>query len=68
MRTNIEIDGPLIEEAMSLSGLSTKRAVVAEALKEFVAKRKRLDLRDLAGDVSFAEGYDYNALRMGAPQ
>ena len=68
MRTNIEIDELLMEEAMSLSGLPTKRAVVAEALKEFVAKRKRLDLRDLAGDVSFAEGYDYKALRAGTAQ
>lgn len=63
MRTNIDIDEPLIEEAMALANLPTKRAVVAAALTEFVAKRKMLDLRDLAGTVSFAPGYDHKALR-----
>ncbi|MDR0989949.1 MAG: type II toxin-antitoxin system VapB family antitoxin [Propionibacteriaceae bacterium] len=65
MRTNIEIDDPLMDEAMMLSGLTTKRAVVTTALQEFVAKRKRRDLRDLAGQVEFVDGYDHKALRVG---
>jgi Arc/MetJ family transcription regulator len=32
MRTNIEIDDRLIEEALRLTGLKTKRAVVEEGL------------------------------------
>jgi len=65
VRTNIDIDDALMGEAISLSRLPTKRSVVDAALKEFVAKRKRLDLRDLAGTVRFADGYDYKALRTG---
>jgi hypothetical protein len=34
-------------------------------LEEFVAKRRRLDLRDLFGQVTFAPGYDHKALREG---
>ena len=36
MRTNIEIDDELIGKAMSLSGLTTKRETVEEALRLLV--------------------------------
>lgn len=36
MRTNIEIDDDLIATAMRVSGLSTKRAIVEEALRRYV--------------------------------
>ena len=50
MRTNIEIDDKLIGEAMKATGLSTKKAVVEEALRGLVRRyhqRKAID--DLAG-------------------
>ena len=65
MRTNIDIDEDLIREAMEVGNLSTKRATVTQALEEFVARRRRLDLRDLLGQVEFAPGYDHKALREG---
>ncbi|MDR1237407.1 MAG: type II toxin-antitoxin system VapB family antitoxin [Propionibacteriaceae bacterium] len=65
MRTNIDLDNELIDEAMRLGGLTTKKAAVEVALREFVDKRKRADLRDLFGKIPFQEGYDYKALRMG---
>ncbi|MDR1428594.1 MAG: type II toxin-antitoxin system VapB family antitoxin [Bifidobacteriaceae bacterium] len=65
MRTNIDIEEQVMAEAIELSGLRTKRAVVDQALREFVARRRRLDLRDLAGKVRFSEGYDYKELREG---
>ena len=41
MRTNIVIDDKLIEDAMKLSGLKTKKKeVVNLALREFVENRK----------------------------
>lgn len=50
MRTNIEIDDDLLEEAMTASGLTTKRATVEEALRQLVAThRQREALRSLAG-------------------
>lgn len=36
MRTNIEIDDELLSQAMSVAGLSTKRATVEEGLRLLV--------------------------------
>jgi Arc/MetJ family transcription regulator len=63
MRTNIEIDEAMMRKAMELSGLKTKREVVEHALREFVERRMRKDLRDLRGAIQFADGYDYKAMR-----
>jgi len=41
MRTNIEIDENLMNEAMRLTGLPTKRAVVEEGLKLLVRVGKQ---------------------------
>lgn len=65
MRTNIEIDDSLMEKAVAISGLKTKKEVVERALIEFVANRSRKDLRDLRGKIQFADDYDYKAMREG---
>lgn len=50
MRTNIDIDDELLEEAMAATGLATKRATVEEALRQLVAAHhRRAALRSLAG-------------------
>ena len=50
MRTNIEIDDKLMTEAMRLTGLPTKRAVVEEGLKLLVqARRQAQALKALKG-------------------
>ena len=41
MRTNIVIKDELLEEAMKLAGVKTKKEVVNMALEEFVKNRKR---------------------------
>lgn len=66
MRTNIVLDDSLVDEAFKLSGISTKRELVMQALKEFVDNRKRLDLRELKGTGGFLENYDYKTLRSNA--
>ena len=63
MRTNILIDDEIMRVAQELSGIKTKKEVVDQALREFVAKRTRKDLRDLRGKIQFADGYDYKSLR-----
>ena len=48
MRTNIVIDDELMEKALEMSGLKTKREAVEEGLKLLIkmsAQRKILDLR-----------------------
>ena len=64
MRTNIVIDDELMEEAFNVSGgVSTKKELVELALREFVDTRKRRDLRELRGRITFADEYDYKPMR-----
>ena len=63
MRTNIVLDDDLVAEAMKLSQITTKRQVVEQALAEFVAFRKRLDVRELKGSGVIRDDYDHKALR-----
>ena len=65
MRTNIVIDDKLMEQAMRVSGLSTKKEVVDRALSEFVQRHTRKDLLELRGKIQFADNYDYRAMRKG---
>jgi Arc/MetJ family transcription regulator len=58
MRTNIEIDDELIEEAQRLSGLKTKRAVIDAALRMFVRVQHQKDVLQLAGKVEFWDDFD----------
>ena len=63
MRTNIVLDDDLINEALKLSGVKTKKDVISFALQEFVAMRKRRNLLDLEGKIKFQDNYDYKAMR-----
>jgi Arc/MetJ family transcription regulator len=63
MRTNIEIDDELMEEAFRLTNVRTKKELVHLALMEFVKAKKKKDLLELSGKIQFHEGYDYKALR-----
>lgn len=50
-RTNIELDEELVSEALKLTHLKTKKALVNYALKELVRKVKRKNLLHLEGKV-----------------
>jgi Arc/MetJ family transcription regulator len=63
MRTNIELDDALVSEAQQLSHIHTKRELIDVALREFVANRKRLDLRELYGIKELQNDYDYKNTR-----
>jgi Arc/MetJ family transcription regulator len=52
-RTNIELDEKLVKEALKLSCLKTKKAVVHYALQELVRKKKRKRLLELEGKVEW---------------
>jgi Arc/MetJ family transcription regulator len=58
MRTNIDIDDNLMEEAQRLSGLKTKRAVVDAALRMFVRVKRQTDILNLAGKVRWEGNLD----------
>ena len=63
MRTNIVLDDQLVAEAQALSHIKTKRELIEVALQEFVANRKRLDLRALKGVNELRADYDYKSTR-----
>jgi len=63
MATNLDIDQELLEEAMKLGGHRTKRAVVSEALREYVERRHQLRILELFGTVEYDADYDYKAQR-----
>ena len=58
MRTNIDIDEDLIKEAMKLTGITTKKAVVEAALQQMVSLKKQSRLRDLRGKLKWEGNLD----------
>lgn len=63
MATNLAIDDALLEQARDVSGLRTKKAVVTQALMEFIQKRQQSKVLDLFGTVQYDADYDYKAQR-----
>lgn len=53
MRTNIVIDDELIEQAMELSGLPTKKAAVEAGLKLLVQVKGQAGVRRLRGKIKW---------------
>lgn len=58
MRTNIVIDDQLMDEALKVSGLPTKRAVVEEALQLLIKVKKQTDIRRLKGKIKWEGNLD----------
>jgi len=58
MRTNIVIDGKLIEQAMKATGLKTKRAVVEAGLKLLIQVKAQTGIRNLRGKVKWEGNLD----------
>ena len=63
MHSNIMVEDNIIERAMSVSGIKTKKEMVETALRAYVEFHSRRDLSELKGQIQFANGYDYKALR-----
>ena len=51
IRTNIDIDDEVMREAQRLTGARTKRETVDLALRELVARHRRLGMLELRGRV-----------------
>ncbi len=63
VRTNIVLDETLIGEALALTGLKTKKAVIEEALRMLTRLKRQEQVRALRGRLHW-EG-DLDALRAG---
>lgn len=53
MRTNIDINDELLQKAMTMSHLKTKKAIVELALQQYIDRQARLDLLSLFGKVQW---------------
>ncbi len=63
MATNLALDDQLIQEALTIGGHRTKKAVVTEALEEYIQRRKQYQILELFGTVDYAPDFDYKAQR-----
>ena len=56
MRTTLDVDEGLVEEARILSGARTKRETIETALREYIRRRKARRLLDLEGRIQLTYG------------
>jgi len=63
MATNLGIDEKLLEEARVVGKHATKKAVVNEALAEYIQRRKQAKIIDLFHTIDYDLDYDYKAQR-----
>ncbi len=64
MATNLAIDNKLLNEALRVGGLKTKKDTVNLALKEFVNRRKQLEIINIFGKMDPDPDYDYKKGRI----
>jgi Arc/MetJ family transcription regulator len=64
MRTNIEIDDTLMQQAMEAAGAKTKKAAVEAGLAMLVKSHAQQGIRKLFGKVEFYSDYDHKAMRI----
>ncbi|MCU0323910.1 MAG: type II toxin-antitoxin system VapB family antitoxin [Spirosomaceae bacterium] len=53
MRTNIDLDDKLVEEAMSFGKIKTKKKLIEEALISYIKLQKRMAMIELFGNVQW---------------
>ena len=63
MATNLAIDNNLLNEAQQVAHLKTKKDTVNLALREFVNRRKQMEIIDLFNQMDPDENYDYKKSR-----
>lgn len=64
MATNLAIDPDLLNHALEVSGVRTKKEAVTIALEEFIARREQRKLLDLFGTLDWDETFDYKTERL----
>lgn len=58
MRTNVVIDDDLMEQALKVSGLKTKRQAIEEGLRLLVRTRRQAKIRRLRGALEWEGSLD----------
>jgi predicted transcriptional regulator len=63
MATNVQLDDDLIAEAQRLGQHPSKRATIEDALREYVQRRKQLEIIQLFGQIDYDDSYNYKSAR-----
>lgn len=63
MATNLVIDESLLDEALRVGAHRTKREAVNEALREYIARRRQLEVIGHFGTIDIDDTFDYKAAR-----
>ena len=63
MATNLSIEPALLDKALEISDEKTKKAVVTQALVEYIARRERVRVKELFGQLEWDADFDYKAER-----
>jgi Arc/MetJ family transcription regulator len=63
MASNLAINADLLETALQIGGLKTKKDTVNVALEEFIKRRQMEDIVSLFNTVDYDDTYDYKELR-----
>lgn len=63
MPANLAINDKLMENARRIGKHTTNKAVVTEALNEYIQRRKQIAILDLFYAVDYDPKYDYKAQR-----
>jgi hypothetical protein len=63
MPSNLVIDDDLLNLAKKISKHKTKRAVVNEALLEYIQRRKQFEITKIFGKIDYDEEFDYKEQR-----
>lgn len=59
MATNLALNEKLLEKALQVGGLGTKKDTVNEALREFIERRQQRRIVDFFGKVDWYGKYNY---------
>ena len=61
--SNLSVDTQLLNDALKISGLKTKKDTVNLALREFIKRRQASEILELFGTIEYDEDYDYKEAR-----
>jgi Arc/MetJ family transcription regulator len=61
--SNLSVDTQLLNDALKIGGLKTKKDTVNLALREFIKKRQMSEILELFGTIEYDEDYDYKEAR-----
>ena len=63
MATNLDLDPALIDEAVAVGGARTKKEAVTAALREYIARRRQVEIVRLFGSIDVDPRHDYKKQR-----